>query len=496
MANQAMEIPSELEWLNTDQPLSMEKLKGHVVLLDFWTYCCINCIHVLEDLKILEKKYENEPFLVIGVHSPKFKNEKDKQNIRSAIARYEIEHPVLVDNNHVLWKYYEINAWPSFVLINPEGSIIGKTAGEGKRELLDKAISNILQKSRQKRTLAKMKLKITSDIHIESFLKFPGKIFIDKTEGTLYISDSNHNRIIELELMEENTANVKSIIGEGKEGYKNGNFSESLFRKPQGIIKHKNRLLIADTNNHVIREIDYNLKKVRTIAGNGKQGYTRKYKGDPLSISLSSPWDLEIGDDYLYIAMAGTHQIWRLNLDNNQLESFAGSGIENIVDGDLKKAALSQPSGLAYEKNRKRLYFADSEVSALRYIDLINDKVETLIGKGLFVFGNKEGPFKDALLQHPLGLDATQNEVYIADTYNHAIRIADLREEKLENLIHRPRKGVCKIGDKDCDYLPLYEPNDIVLYENKLYIADTNNHLIRTFSLKTELIEDMYILES
>ena len=182
-------------------------------------------------------------------------------------------------------------------------------------------------------------------------------------------------------------------------------------------------------------------------------------------------------------------------METNIIENFAGSGREDIIDGMLFEAAFAQPSGLAIDNEKKRLYFADSEVSALRYVDLKEENVQTLVGKGLFAFGMRNGAFDEALLQHPLGVEVHGDKIYLADTYNHAIRIADLTVNGISNLIYRPKKGICKIGDKDCDVLPLYEPNDVKFHENKIYIADTNNHLIRIFDLKEEKLEDLYLIQ-
>ncbi|MEJ2248560.1 MAG: redoxin family protein [Candidatus Lokiarchaeota archaeon] len=489
-----VDFPPNAQWVNTNEELTIEKLKGHIVLLDFWTYCCINCIHVLDDLKYLEEKYKKEPFIVIGVHSPKFQNEKDIDNVKSAIARYGIKHPVLIDNELYLWNQYNVNAWPSFVLIDAEGKIISKKAGEGNRFLLDNSIEDALEEGRKKGTLASKPIEITSDIVLDSILRFPGKIDIDFETNNLYISDSNHDRILKVFLEEDNTGNVISIIG-GKTGFKDGNFEQAQFNKPQGIIFNDKTLYVADTENHAIRRIDFNKQYVETIAGTGKQGNKREYKGDPLKISLNSPWDLAIDDKILFIAMAGTHQIWKMDLENNIIENFAGSGNENIIDADIKKAALAQPSGLSYDSIRKRLYFTDSEVSALRYIDLEKKNVKSLIGKGLFVFGLNNGKFKNALLQHPIGLDVNKEKIYIADTYNHAIRVANIKTAEIENLIYRPKKGICKIGDEDCNVLPLFEPNDVLYYKEKLYITDTNNHLIRVFDFGEKTLSDLYLLE-
>src|SRR5215475_7196021 len=132
----APEITGGRGWLNTDKPLSLAALKGKVVLLDFWTYGCINCIHIIPDLKKLEAKYPNQ-LVVIGVHSAKFLNEKGTENIRQAILRYEIEHPVVNDKDFEIWQSYTARSWPTLVLINPKGKEVGRHSGEGIYDIFD-----------------------------------------------------------------------------------------------------------------------------------------------------------------------------------------------------------------------------------------------------------------------------------------------------------------------------------------------------------------------
>ncbi|HET9526031.1 MAG TPA: thioredoxin family protein, partial [Pyrinomonadaceae bacterium] len=139
----APEIQGGSGWLNTDKPLSLAALKGKVVLLDFWTYGCINCIHIIPDLKKLEAKYPNQ-LVVIGVHSAKFQNEKETENIRRIILRYEIEHPVYNDSEYAVWQSYGVRAWPTQVLIDPAGYVIGGVSGEGNYDVIDQAIAKTI----------------------------------------------------------------------------------------------------------------------------------------------------------------------------------------------------------------------------------------------------------------------------------------------------------------------------------------------------------------
>lgn len=490
MRVKAIDFPKSLQWVNTD-PLTLDALKGHVVLLDFWTYCCINCIHVLPDLKYLEEKYKDDPFVVIGVHSPKFDNEKRIENVRAAVARYEIRHPVTMDNAHKLWQAYGIRAWPSFLLIDSEGRVMGTASGEGQRDVLDRSIQILLREGRENGTLADRKIPIRLDSTEQSLLSFPGKIEIDPQSRRLFISNSNRNQIVIVRLESDTTGNILQTIGSGAPGFEDGSFKTARFKQPQGIAYQDGVLYVADTENHAIRSVHFDAEDVRTVAGDGRQGRLRRYSGDPRSVSLNSPWDLALQDHLLYIAMAGNHQIWELDLKAGQMSSFAGSGYENIVDGALPEAQLAQPSGLALSGSS--LYFADSEVSAIRVAELDGYRVRTLIGKGLFEFGRRDGGFDEARFQHPLGIDFHSDTLYVADTYNHAIRYLDLKRKKTGTLIAREEQTVCTIDDEDCGLLPLFEPNDVLYYRGRLYIADTNNHLIRVFDLKSRKLKDLEI---
>ncbi|MBN1780007.1 redoxin family protein [bacterium] len=490
MSVNAIPFPGSLKWVNSE-PLTLEQLRGHVVLLDFWTYCCINCIHVLPDLRFLEEKYGDDPFVVIGIHSPKFENEKIGDNVKAAVDRYKIRHPVAMDNDHLLWQGYGIHAWPSFILIDAEGKVFGTASGEGNRDVLDQSIAKLLKEAREKKTLAAKRIQIPLAAEPANLLQFPGKILIDAESGRLFISNSNRNRIWITKFTDDDKAELLQVIGSGKSGFEDGDFSTARFKQPQGMALVKNRLYIADTENHAIRVADLDSKKVSTLSGNGDQGYLRQVADKPQNVSLNSPWDLEIVWPYLYIAMAGSHQIWRIDLEQNRIENFAGSGRENITDGGLQTAALAQPSGLA--SGQDKLYFADSEVSAVREVDLEKNKVHTLIGHGLFEFGHKDGSFKNALLQHALGVDYHDRALYVADTYNHAVRKMDLKKNRIETLVERHEGNFCRIDDVNCDVLPLFEPNDVVYYMNKLYIADTNNHLIRVFDLDTRILKEVEI---
>ena len=476
----APEFPEDFAWVNTDRPLHLNlELSGRVVVLDFWTYCCINCMHVLPDLAYIEDKYQDDPVAVIGVHSAKFDNESDRANIETACYRYNIEHPVIVDENHRIWSEYGVRAWPTLMVIDPEGRVVGSLSGEGNRAILDATISALLKEGREKGTLAPgpPEFKRKGRVPSASGLAFPGKVLADPDGNWLFISDSNHNRII----ITKPDGNVVSIAGSGKRGQTDGSFMQAEFNQPQGMAydNENNLLYVADTENHLIRKLDLNTKTVTTISGTGEQIYDRSGGGIGTDQGLNSPWDLALKEDILYIAMAGPHQIWTLDLKTNVARAWVGSGIENIVDGTgTSTAALAQPSGLVIQDDW--LYFADSEVSAVRRANLKTRKVETLIGTGLFNFGDRVGAFSKSLLQHPLGVAAHNGIILVADTYNHRIKRLDLNEETSYQLAGT---GNTSLAEETQQQPSLYEPGGLSVAGDILYIADTNHDRVIRYDL-------------
>ncbi len=483
----APEFPTDFDWINVDKPLSLERLRGHIIVLDFWTYCCINCMHTLPVLADLEKKYEGRPVAFIGVHSAKFFNEQDRKNIEEAVRRYEISHPVLVDRKMTVWQKYEVSGWPTIVIIDPKGTVVYKQSGEGQKEMIEDTIDVLLEKHAKDGTLAKESIKMAhftpSD---KATLSYPGKLSISNDK--IAISDSNHNRII----ISDMTGKIKHVIGNGTKGFSDGDFQNALFFRPQGIVWRDETIFVADTENHAIRKIDLVTKTVVTVAGTGKQGPWMSKGGKGRETSLSSPWDVAIKDNVVFIAMAGNHQVWAFDTETELVRPFAGSGYENIVDGNRTQAQLAQPSGLSVFGDK--VYFADSETSSIREIDLRSNHVKTLVGHGLFVFGYKDGSLDESLFQHPLGLCATGNQIFVADTYNSALREINLENDTVSTIIGKQGiSGVCRLDDPNCDSLGLYEPSDVKFYKDKLYISDTNNHLIRVYDLKANILKTLEI---
>lgn len=491
------DFPRGMEWLNT-KPLSKRDLKGKFVLLDFWTYCCINCMHILPELAKLEKQYPDE-LVVIGVHSAKFDEEKDTNNIREAILRYEIAHPVVNDADHKIWDSMGVNSWPTILMLDPEGKAVWGRSGEFKAAEVEAVLKKAIPYYRKKGLIDKKPIafELEAEKVAATPLHFPGKVLADEKSDRLFIADSNHNRIVVTSL----DGKLQHVIGSGAIGKEDGTFETATFNHPQGMALNGETLYVADNENHMIRKVDLENKKVVTISGNGNQASGRFHsRGLPKGIELSSPWDLWIHDGWLYIAMAGPHQIWRMDLDEKTMTIHAGNGREDIVDGPLLPSApfapdscsFAQPSGLS--SDGKWLFVADSEGSSIRAVPFDGKKeCRTVVGTAdlpggrLFAFGDIDGPARKARLQHCLGVVYEAGKIYVADTYNNKIRVVDAEKGYVDTLV-----GTGKPGHDD-EAGTFDEPAGISFAAGKLFVADTNNHLIRTVDLATKKVQTLVI---
>lgn len=473
----APEFTGGTGWLNTDKPLTLAGLKGKIVLIDFWTYGCINCIHIIPDLKKLEAKYA-EQLVVIGVHSAKFENEGETENIRKIILRYGIEHPVYNDSKFKTWDQYAVRAYPTQVLIDPSGYVSGTYVGEGNFKEIDGDIEAMVSEFRKKGNLNEQPLKFALErTKIGNLpLAFPGKVLADAKSNRLFIADSNHNRIV----ITDFGGKLLETVGNGTAKLKDGSFLESSFFKPQGMALNGDFLYVADTDNHSIRRINLKSKIVETVGGTGSLDGFTGYGGEGSKTSLRSPWDLALTDKYLFIAMAGSHQIWVMDIENNKIAPYAGTRAEARLDGAIEDSAFAQPSGIVTDG--KKLFVADSESNIIREIDFEAATVETLVGGDLWVFGDKDGEGDDVRLQHPLGIELYEGKLLIADTYNHKIKLLDPKLRTVETIY-----GTGKPGQIDGKISKFDEPGGISLANGKLFVADTNNHAIRVIDLKSKL---------
>ncbi|XP_041818492.1 NHL repeat-containing protein 2 [Chelmon rostratus] len=504
-----------LEWLNTEGPLSLNKeLAGKVVLLDFFTYCCINCMHILPDLHQLEKKHSvKDGLVIVGVHSAKFPNEKALDNVRSAVLRYDICHPVVNDSEAHLWHELEVSCWPTLVLLGPHGNLLFSLVGEGHRDKLTLFTDAALRYYGEQGLLKThaVGIKLYRDSLPPSVLSFPGKVAVDNSKKRLAVADTGHHRI----LVVSSTGQLLHVIGGPESGRRDGDLSEASFNSPQGVAMKGDTVYVADTENHLIRKIDLLEGRVSTLAGVGTQGTDKDGGATGPQQPISSPWDVTLGtaggveDNVLWIAMAGTHQIWALFLADGKLPKgseskagtcvrWAGSGSEeNRNNSYPHKAGFAQPSGLALAPQEpwSCLYVADSESSTIRTLALKDGAVKLLVGgerdpMNLFAFGDADGKGVDVKLQHPLGVAwaPEQSLLYVADSYNHKIKVVDPKTKQCSTLA-----GTGEAGDtlgpefnKSC----FNEPGGICVGDSGklLYVADTNNHQVKMLDLASKTV--------
>ena len=477
------------DWINSAGPIALRQLRGKFVVLDFWTYCCINCLHILPELKRLEEAYPNE-LVVIGVHAPKFANERDTENIREAVIHYHIDHPVVNDANAVIAKKYNVPGWPSLRIIDPQGYVIGTHYGEATFEMLDRFLRRRVARYRREGTLDETPLRFDLERYASAPtpLRFPGKVLADSASSRLFVTDTGHHRIVVATL----EGKLLGVIGSGREGSDNGDYAQASFSSPQGLALHDDKLYVADTENHQLRMVDLAQKRVTTIAGTGEQRrqFVVRSPGRATKIQLASPWALWLRENELYVAMAGSHQIWKMLLDRKRIYPFAGSGTEDIIDGPMLArrpfqkgvSAFAQPSGLASDGTR--LFVADSEGSSIRVVPLRpNAPVTTLLGtsrlpsRRLFTFGDRDGPLPQALLQHPLGVAFSGDHLYVADTYNNKIKAVHVNRRTITTI-----SGDGRPGDTDGP-ARFNEPAGLSIAGDTLFVADTNNHVVRAIEL-------------
>lgn len=457
-------------WLNTgDNDLTLTDLRGRIVILDFWTFCCVNCLHVLDELRELEEKHR-DTVVIVGVHSPKFVHEAEHQAVVDAVERYEVHHPVLDDPELATWKQYAVRAWPTLVVIDPEGYVVAQHAGEGHAHALEALVGQLEAEHAAKGTLRRGDGPYVPPEPVPTELRFPGKALL-LPGGTFLVSDTTRHQLVELAADGES---VVRRIGAGERGLTDGAGERARFSEPQGLaLLPDGTVAVADTVNHALRRFDPATGEVTTLAGTGRQWWQGSpTEGPAREVDLSSPWDVAWFAGRLWIAMAGVHQLWTYDPRARAVRAAAGTTNEGLVDGPAEEAWFAQPSGLAATEDR--LWIADSETSAVRYVERDGDgfAVRTAVGTGLFDFGHRDGAAEQALLQHPLGVTALPDgSVAISDTYNHALRRFD------------PATGEVSTLATD-----LREPSGAVLADGDIVVVESARHRLTRLRLPEEAV--------
>jgi thiol-disulfide isomerase/thioredoxin len=458
------------QWINVDRALTLADLKGRVVVVDFWTSCCINCLQAMPTLRRIEEAFRGAPVVVIGVHSPKFDEEGDAERLVDVVLDNRIEHPVAADGNMKVWRAWGVEAWPTVAVLDVNGKVVWAGAGEPEYDDLATVVRSALKEGEANAALASGDFthqkaeKDTSGV-----LRYPGKVTA-LADGGLAIADTGHNRIV----IADKDGKVTDVIGSGAAAWKDGGFGEAAFARPAGMAEALGDMYVADTANHAVRKIDRRAKTVTTIVGTGELGGSlRDNRVRPgREVALRSPWDLLAIGDRVFVALAGSHQIGLFSAKTGEFRLFAGNGAEARRDGELLDASFAQPSGLAIDKENRELFVLDSETSSVRAIDLAKGVVRTVVGKDLFVFGDVDGDRETARLQHPIGIAWSDGALYVADSYNSKIKRVD------------PVTGATKtvLGGRDDKVVD--EPAGLAVIGTDLVVADTNHHRLLRISNK------------
>ncbi|NDZ70507.1 redoxin domain-containing protein [Streptomyces sp. SID10362] len=463
----APELVGRGGWINTgDRELSLAALRGRIVVLDFWTFCCVNCLHALDELRELEERHRDS-VVIVGVHSPKFAHEAEHRAVLDAVERYGVEHPVLDDPERATWRQYAVRAWPTLAVIDPEGYVVAQYTGEGHAPAIQRLVEELETRHAAKGTLRRGDAPYVAPEPEPTTLRFPGKA-VSLSSGTFLVSDTTRHQLVEL--AEDGESPVRRI-GSGSRGFKDGPSERAEFSEPQGLaLLGDGSVVVADTVNHALRRYEPVTGEVTTLAGTGRQRRPGEpARGAARAVSLSSPWDVALWNGRVWIAMAGVHQLWAYDPRDGSITVAAGTGNEGLVDGPGPEAWFAQPSGLS--ATQERLWVADSETSALRWVEL-DGTVRTAVGTGLFDFGLRDGPAARALLQHPLGVTALPDgSVVVADTYNHALRR------------YAPPTGEVSTLATD-----LREPSDAVVVGDDILVVESARHRLTRLQLPQDAL--------
>ncbi|NOY06663.1 MAG: redoxin domain-containing protein [Chlorobi bacterium] len=472
----APDFPKGLTWFNTDGPRTLEDYQGRIVLLEFWTSGSIECLRLQEELRLFREEL-GEVTTVIGIHSGRFAGARDDRAVRDAIARYRIRYPVVNDTGGVISVRYNVASQPAFVVVNPEGRIVLVwPASKGFTFLVD-FITRLAEYFERQGGLSPGETPLTAAEPEPDGLYFPGKLAIGRNGKVLYVSNSGRDEVL---IVDVRGGVVVQRIGAGR-GFRNGRYHEARFNNPQGLIAVGDSLLyLCDAGNHAIRVIDLRAKRVTTLVGNGRRAVLFNMRGSGSDIGLNSPWGITAVRSMLYVTMPGAHQVWRVNRGSGYAEPYVGFGVEGMSDGSGPRALLAQPLGI-FALNRK-LYFVDGLSSAIREIEPSGKRVVTLAGFDVVTSGYRDGGLSEALFQHPSGVAGRKSKLYITDSFNHAVRVIDLKRKTVRTLAGGMEPG---FRDGRGRRSRFRNPQDISVHGRFGWVADTDNHAIRRVDLRT-----------
>ncbi len=465
----APDFGNAAQWLNIDRPLSLADLRGRITLLNFWSYCSIDSLGLLSSLRRLERRFRDR-LTVIGVHSGKYPYERDPASLKQSLVRYGVRHPVINDSDFSIWKSFGVRNWPTAVLLDPQGRISGYTSSGAGYDLLSRDVTRLAHEWNSQ--IRPSSFKTNPGRRRAGLLSYPAGIAFSAHLDRVFVADTNHNRILLL----DRVGQIHDVIGSGTDSRRDGTFEQASFCRPVGLAADDQHLYVADTGNHLIRRCSLSRRIVSTVAGTGdqerRQRVTRFEKA--LHTRLSAPWHLLLIGKNLFVSMPSLNQVWLLDLLALEIGTFAGSGHFGKMDGPLQKASFARPTGLATDE--LNLYVSDSESSSIRVMPLDPDgSVATVVGLDLFDFGDRDGPVEEARFQHPMGLAFRDGRLFVADTYNNRIKVVDgAPERRVFSLA-----GGGHPGTANKTLASFSAPEALATVANQLWIADTNNHAIQ-----------------
>ncbi|HET9031351.1 MAG TPA: thioredoxin-like domain-containing protein [Dokdonella sp.] len=460
----APDFPAILDWVNVPEAPTLADLRGRVVLLWFWSYDNVHCWNLLPDLAWLESRF-NDGLTIFGIHCPKYPHQRDSEKVLKAVNRLGIRHPVASDANLDLWQQYDVDAWPSAVLIDAEGLVAAVIPGEGRRQDLDEKISQLLDEAAERDLREYEAASVASRPEPAMPLRFPGKLLA--TDSRLYVSDSGHHRVLEC----NHDGRIMRQFGSGDRGYWDGRNEECGLADPQGLAIRDEFLYIADRGNHAVRRVRLESGEMETVLGNGEQGRVRPHNAEAVSTPIGSPSDLAIVADKIYVVSSSQNQIWELDLARDTVDVFAGNGKLALQDGLSLDSSFAQPSGIT--TSGLQLLIADAASSSIRLVRLIDGRVSTLVGSGLYEHGDVPGTRDTARLQNPLDVAMDPRGIaFIADSYNGKIKALSLKSGAVRalNVNHE-----------------LLEPGGLSIAAGALWIANTNAHEVVRIDLSSGL---------
>ncbi|RPI23599.1 MAG: hypothetical protein EHM61_19335 [Acidobacteria bacterium] len=480
----APDFPPDRDWLNVSRPVSLAELAGRVVVLHFWSYSSIECLSVLPVLQYLQKRYRNR-LLVIGVHCAKFPAQRERRNLQNIAWQYDLKYPLFNDRAFETWKAYSVRDWPTFVLVDQSGNIASYFSGREKVEFVVHQVERLMEEKPQ--SVSPPPITTRRRRRPCGPLNFPSVVLADTRSKRLFVTDTGRNRVLICDF----SGKRLDSIGSGLAGRRDGTFEQAAFNLPRGLSLDGDHLYVADTGNHLLRRCNLEKRIVSTVAGTGEPG-TRPggfTPGKPLQTSLSSPWGLCRLERSLFMTMPGVHQIWLFDLATQELGAYAGTGFAGRIDGSGYEAGFDKPTAVA--SDRQYLYVTDSEGSAVRRVSVeVHPRVSTLVGLDPFEFGDEDGPVGTARMQHPSGITCAPNRLLVSDSYNQKIKVLSLNGEaiRVETLF-----GNGAAGFKDGRPASFDDPSGLSRAGYRLFIADTNNHAIRVANLRSGVVTTLEI---